>query len=192
MLANQQRLKADRACVKHKDTVGRQKVRVRVVCKAEGGNTDTKNVVILGGTGRVGSATAASLIDNFKHYNITVASRNVQSFEKICELRPSLKNAVFKQVDIADPSSIKVRLPLFMHNGVGSSVNTEATPCAGEQAAISGADLVLHTAGPFQHSKNFNVIEAAIETKTPYIDVCDDTTYSERYEQAGSCSSSSP
>jgi len=38
---------------------------------------------------------------------------------------------------------------------------------------------VLHTAGPFQHSKNYNVIEAALETKTPYIDVCDDTHYSE-------------
>lgn len=47
------------------------------------------------------------------------------------------------------------------------------------QAVIAGADLVLHTAGPFQHSKNFNVIEAALETKTPYIDVCDDTHYSE-------------
>lgn len=47
------------------------------------------------------------------------------------------------------------------------------------QAVITGADLVLHTAGPFQHSKNFNVIEAALETKTPYIDVCDDTHYSE-------------
>jgi saccharopine dehydrogenase-like NADP-dependent oxidoreductase len=48
------------------------------------------------------------------------------------------------------------------------------------QAAISDADLVLHTAGPFQHSSNFNVIEAAIAAKTPYIDVCDDTTYSEK------------
>jgi saccharopine dehydrogenase-like NADP-dependent oxidoreductase len=47
------------------------------------------------------------------------------------------------------------------------------------QAALAGADLVLHTAGPFQHSSNFNVIEAAIESRTPYIDVCDDTHYSE-------------
>lgn len=47
------------------------------------------------------------------------------------------------------------------------------------QSLIAGSDLVLHTAGPFQHSHNFNVIEAAIETKTPYIDVCDDTHYSE-------------
>lgn len=46
---------------------------------------------------------------------------------------------------------------------------------------MQGADLILHTAGPFQHSNNYNVIEAAIETKTPYIDVCDDTHYSQGY-----------
>jgi saccharopine dehydrogenase-like NADP-dependent oxidoreductase len=51
--------------------------------------------------------------------------------------------------------------------------------CSSLQAIIADADLVLHTAGPFQHSNNYNVIEAALETKTPYIDVCDDTHYSE-------------
>jgi saccharopine dehydrogenase-like NADP-dependent oxidoreductase len=49
-----------------------------------------------------------------------------------------------------------------------------------KQAAIGGADLVVHTAGPFQRSQNFNVIEAAVALKVPYIDVCDDTAYSER------------
>jgi saccharopine dehydrogenase-like NADP-dependent oxidoreductase len=47
------------------------------------------------------------------------------------------------------------------------------------QATIAGADLVVHTAGPFQRSSNFNVVEAAIDLKIPYMDVCDDTTYSE-------------
>jgi saccharopine dehydrogenase-like NADP-dependent oxidoreductase len=47
------------------------------------------------------------------------------------------------------------------------------------QAAIQGADVVLHTAGPFQRSTNYNVMEAALETGTPYVDVCDDTSYSE-------------
>ena len=51
------------------------------------------------------------------------------------------------------------------------------TPKPKKKAAIAGADLVLHTAGPFQRSTNFNVIEAAIAQRTPYIDVCDDTTY---------------
>lgn len=61
-------------------------------------------------------------------------------------------NTSFAQVDITDKASIR--------------------------AAIEGADLVIHTAGPFQRSKNYNVLETAIDTKTPYLDVCDDTTYS--------------
>jgi hypothetical protein len=108
---------------------------------------------VLGGTGRVGSATAASLLENFKHYDITVASRSQASFEKIKQLRPGLHNAKFAACDINSKESIK--------------------------SLITGADLILHTAGPFQQSKNYNVIEAAIETQTPYIDVCDDTHYSE-------------
>ncbi len=48
------------------------------------------------------------------------------------------------------------------------------------QDLLQQVDLVVHTAGPFQRSSNWNVLEAAIETKTPYIDVCDDSEYSEK------------
>jgi hypothetical protein len=43
----------------------------------------------------------------------------------------------------------------------------------------TGAKLVIHTAGPFQRSKNYAVLEAAIASSTGYIDVCDDTAYAE-------------
>lgn len=49
------------------------------------------------------------------------------------------------------------------------------------QAALEGADLVIHTAGPFQRCRHHNVLEAAIAAKVPYIDVCDDTEYSEKW-----------
>lgn len=65
-------------------------------------------MVVLGGTGRVGSATAASLIENFKHYDITVASRRQQSFDKIIEIRPGLKGARFVQCDISNKDNVKV------------------------------------------------------------------------------------
>ena len=52
-------------------------------------------------------------------------------------------------------------------------------PTLSAQALLGDADLVVHTAGPFQRSKNYNVIESALATKTAYIDVCDDTPYSE-------------
>jgi FlaA1/EpsC-like NDP-sugar epimerase len=83
----------------------RQRVRaVRCRCEAANGQ---KKVVVLGGTGRVGSATAASLIENFKQYDITVASRSQKSFENIMEIRPGLKGAKFAQCDISDKESVK-------------------------------------------------------------------------------------
>lgn len=42
-----------------------------------------------------------------------------------------------------------------------------------------GQDLVVHTAGPFQRTRNHKVLEAAIAGKVPYVDVCDDLPYSE-------------
>ncbi|KAH9789976.1 Sacchrp dh NADP domain-containing protein [Citrus sinensis] len=46
--------------------------------------------------------------------------------------------------------------------------------------ALRDVDLVVHAAGPFQQAPKCTVLEAAIETKTAYIDVCDDTIYSQR------------
>lgn len=74
-------------------------------CEAVDGK---KKVVVLGGTGRVGSATAASLIENFKQYDITVASRSQKSFENIMTIRPGLKGAHFAQCDINNKESVKV------------------------------------------------------------------------------------
>lgn len=47
-------------------------------------------------------------------------------------------------------------------------------------AALRGADLVVHTAGPFQRKATCGVLEAAIAEGTPYMDVCDDADYSRR------------
>nr|CBX25274.1 hypothetical_protein [Oryza brachyantha] len=52
-------------------------------------------------------------------------------------------------------------------------------------------DLVVHAAGPFQRENECTVLQAAIATKTAYIDICDDTDYSWRakgfHEQAKAC-----
>ena len=48
------------------------------------------------------------------------------------------------------------------------------------EAALKGVSLVVHTAGPFQRKDTCGVLEAAIATKTPYMDVCDDTEHSQR------------
>lgn len=47
------------------------------------------------------------------------------------------------------------------------------------QAAIEGAALVIHAAGPFQRKGSCTVLEACIDLKVPYVDVCDDHEYTE-------------
>lgn len=50
-------------------------------------------------------------------------------------------------------------------------------------------DLVIHAAGPFQRTEGCPVLEAAIESKTNYMDVCDDPDYALRCVGFGSLSS---
>lgn len=83
-----------------------------------------KKVIVLGGTGRVGSATAASLLENFKHYEITVASRSQSSFEKIVKLRPGLENAKFAPCDIGSKESVKVH-PLRGDSSISTAHYTD-------------------------------------------------------------------
>jgi nucleoside-diphosphate-sugar epimerase len=85
--------------------LGRKRV---VVCSA----ADKKKVVVLGGTGRVGSATAQSLLENFGDaYDVAVAGRSQQNFESVLKLRPGLKGARYVPCDITDLESVKVRAP---------------------------------------------------------------------------------
>ena len=41
----------------------------------------------------------------------------------------------------------------------------------------------IHAAGPFQRRQDCSVLEAAIAAGVPYLDVCDDTAYSQRAKQ---------
>ena len=53
------------------------------------------------------------------------------------------------------------------------------SPSPRKQAAIrdSGATVVVHAAGPFQRSRNYAVLEAAMATGVSYVDICDDAEY---------------
>ncbi|KAK9274323.1 hypothetical protein L1049_019137 [Liquidambar formosana] len=48
------------------------------------------------------------------------------------------------------------------------------------EVALNDVDLVVHAAGPFQQAEKCTVLEAAIQTKTAYVDVCDDMSYALR------------
>ncbi|CAI8617230.1 unnamed protein product [Vicia faba] len=109
-------------------------------------------VLVLGGTGRVGGSTATALSNLCPDLQILVAGRNREKGEALVAKLGG--NSGFARVDIDDADSL--------------------------ETALKGVDLVVHAAGPFQQTEKCSVLEAAINTKTAYIDVCDDTTYSRR------------
>uniref|UniRef100_A0A5B7AYT3 Saccharopine dehydrogenase NADP binding domain-containing protein n=1 Tax=Davidia involucrata TaxID=16924 RepID=A0A5B7AYT3_DAVIN len=114
--------------------------------------TRNSRVLILGGTGRVGGSTAIALSKLCPDLRIIVGGRNR---EKGAAMVATLgKNSEFAEVNIDDVKSL--------------------------EAALNDVDLVVHTAGPFQQAEKCTVLEAAIENKTAYVDVCDDTSYAWR------------
>lgn len=111
-------------------------------------------VLILGGTGRVGSSTAAALLRAVPAAQLTLGSRTQESYAAAVERRPELAAASHARCSVDDPSALA--------------------------AALRGADLVVHAAGPFQRRAACGVLEAAIAAGVPYMDICDDTQYSQR------------
>jgi hypothetical protein len=116
--------------------------------------TGTKDVVVLGGCGRVGSSTAAALAAAVPGARLRLGGRSEASFRAALARRPELSAAQPLLCDIDDAASLA--------------------------AALKGADLVIHAAGPFQRRNDCAVLEAAIAAGVPYMDVCDDTDYSQR------------
>ncbi|CAN6443524.1 unnamed protein product [Victoria cruziana] len=122
------------------------------LAKGEDRGVERSRVLILGGTGRVGGSTAVALSKVCPSLHIAVAGRNR---EKGAALVSRLgENAEFVEVNIDNLNALA--------------------------EVLNDVDLVVHAAGPFQQREKCNVLEAAISTKTAYLDVCDDTTYAYR------------
>ncbi len=85
---------------------GRARLILQVRADANG---PMKRVVVLGGTGRVGSSSAASLLAHFPQHEVTLASRSVESYNTAVERRPSLSAARFVTCDIGDSRAVEVR-----------------------------------------------------------------------------------
>jgi NAD(P)-dependent dehydrogenase (short-subunit alcohol dehydrogenase family) len=129
-----------------------------VVCTA----ADKKKVVVVGGTGRVGSATAASLLENFSNvYDVSVAGRSRENFDKILQLRPGLKGASYVACDITDLESVKVQAPGSLSDfepslhgacsslGISLTIEAAPAPCGGPctpRRAAGRAPLVARAA----------------------------------------------
>ncbi|XP_010500613.1 PREDICTED: uncharacterized protein LOC104777975 isoform X2 [Camelina sativa] len=115
--------------------------------------TRNYRVLVLGGTGRVGGSTATALSKLCpKQLQIVVGGRNRDKGEAM--VAKLGENSEFAQVDINDTKML--------------------------ETTLRDVDLVVHAAGPFQQAPRCTVLEAAIKTKTAYVDVCDDTSYAFR------------
>ncbi|XP_030522668.2 uncharacterized protein LOC115735529 [Rhodamnia argentea] len=113
------------------------------------GKARNARLLVLGGTGRVGGSTALALSNLSPDLQIVVGGRNREKGDSMVATLGN--NSAFAQVDIDDMVSL--------------------------ERAMDDVDLVVHAAGPFQQAQNCNVLEAAISTKTAYVDVCDDIHY---------------
>ena len=138
---------------------------------------------------------------------VTVASRQEKSYSEAAKKRPSLQGARFKACDIDSRASLEVPPAPWhpshqlswrtLHSGrLGTPAGATRSGWLGSgrrvlpgadrsllrsawQAALEGADLVLHAAGPFQRKGSRLVLETAIAMGVPYVDVCDDAEYAQ-------------
>jgi saccharopine dehydrogenase-like NADP-dependent oxidoreductase len=106
-------------------------------------------VLVVGGSGRVGSSTARWLHRLQPDLQIAVGGRSQGSFEEARSRLPT--NCEFTHVDLDG----------------GVAALTEA---------LSGGrfSLIVHTAGPFQQRTDPALMRAAISAGVPYCDVCDE------------------
>ncbi|XP_010550808.1 PREDICTED: uncharacterized protein LOC104821584 [Tarenaya hassleriana] len=125
------------------------------VTKKDGHSDST--VLVLGGTGRVGGSTTVALSKLCPDLKIVVGGRNREKGEAM--VAKLGKNSEFVEVDITSTRSL--------------------------EKSLRDVDLVVHAAGPFQQLQQCTVLEAAIKTKTAYVDVCDDTNYAFRAKSLG-------
>lgn len=125
-------------------------------CEATGNDVDVVGkVVVLGGTGRVGSATASAIRRAMGNRGeVTLGGRSRERASEAKGRHAELADAAFVEVDVLDKQSV--------------------------MRAIEGADLVVNTAGPFQRRESCAALEAAVELGVKYLDVCDDASYGAR------------
>jgi len=68
-----------------------------------------KKILVLGGTGRVGSSTALSLLQRTPGHRVTLSGRQRGNYEATLERRPALRDTAFLSLDINDAAAVQVR-----------------------------------------------------------------------------------
>ena len=113
-----------------------------------------QNVLVIGGTGRVGGSTVLSLLKGYTgKFNLTVAGRTNEAWLDFknrlnFKLSNNLQDLNFINLDINSKDQLLKILPNY--------------------------DIIIHTAGPFQQIRNPIVLETSLLLGKKYVDVCDD------------------
>jgi saccharopine dehydrogenase-like NADP-dependent oxidoreductase len=137
-------------------------------------NFQNKKILVVGGSGRVGGSVVCKLLSHGA--KVTVGGTQLESFQSSKDRWQSLYPSLSSKLLLLDEDDNGKD-----NDGTSSwldfaQLDREDTQSVSKILKQDKYDLVVHTAGPFQgkvQTKN-GIIEAAIENKIPYIDVCDD------------------
>lgn len=134
------------------------------------------HVVVLGGTGRVGGETIRALLRQTPHpLTLTICGRSKSRGEAtVATLR--------EQYASPKPDSMTAAAVTFAYRFVDLDDQPSIT------RAIVDADVVVHTAGPFQKRSArtaTNVLRAAADAGAAYADVCDDVSHAAACRREG-------
>lgn len=134
-------------------------------------------VLILGGTGRVGVATATALIRRSPHpLRILLGGRSARRGAAAEAEVAAVATAAVDAAAAAVAANAKDRYGDASLATVVAYTPVDIRDAASLAAAIPAADVVLHVAGPFQGAPDPTaVLAAAAAAGVPYVDICDDT-----------------
>jgi saccharopine dehydrogenase-like NADP-dependent oxidoreductase len=123
-----------------------------------------KHILVVGGSGRVGGSVVTQLIKRGAG-RVTVGGTNQGRFQKSLERWKTLP--IFNDPELLVDLQNKVDFAtIYREDPTSVSAVLQKSPY----------DLVVHTAGPFQGkvSVKNGVLEACVNNKVAYVDVCDD------------------
>lgn len=110
----------------------------------------SEQILIIGGSGRIGSSVAADLVNHTKA-DVTITGRDVETGKKVAE---KLGNKVnFLALDLSEKDKLR--------------------------EAIKFSKVVIHCAGPF-HYRDANVLKTCIEEGADYLDVSDHRSFTSK------------
>ena len=145
-----------------------------LICLLISTSSQTKKVLIIGGSGRVGGSAVRALFqqsyknDGTQSLKLTVAGRSTNNWDSTAS---RLTNIVDRCKDES-----------FRRHSISEAINFISLDIYSEtelEKVIPFYDVIIHTAGPFQQLRDPTVLNAALKHGKLYLDVCDDIKLSE-------------